>query len=319
METGTNSAVPAGPLGFALQAFLDFCQLEKGLGALTVEAYRRDLSRLDGWYGQNQVPLSASADHVRQYIDAIYAEGLKPRSVARHLTTIRNFYRFLLAENLVSEDPTALIPMPRQWRSLPKHLNRDEVQRLTDAPDVDKSTGLRDRAMMELLYASGLRVSEICKAELSDANLEMGIIRVLGKGNKQRLVPMGRGAVDAIRSYLDQARPPLLKGRSSKFLFVTARGGPLTRQGFWKAMGLHGRQAGLGRSPSPHVLRHTFATHLLEGGADLRSVQTMLGHADIGTTQIYTHVMRSRLKQTVESHHPRAKARPPQSPAPKKL
>ena len=272
--------------------------------------------RFEGPRGAFIQDLDIAADgDLRRYLDALYADKLEPRSVARHLTTIRNFYRFLLAENLVSEDPTALIPLPRQWRSLPKHLNHEEVGRLTEAPDAAKATGLRDRSMMALLYASGLRVSEICQAELSDANLEMGIIRVLGKGNKQRLVPMGREAVDAIRAWLDQGRPSLLKGRSSKYLFVTARGGPLTRQGFWKAMGLHGRHAGLAKPPSPHVLRHTFATHLLEGGADLRSVQTMLGHADIGTTQIYTHVMRSRLKQTVEHHHPRAKARPPQSPA----
>jgi integrase/recombinase XerD len=189
------------------------------------------------------------------------------------------------------------------------------MEQLAKAPDLEKSTGLRNRAMIDLLYASGLRVSEICKAELSDLNLEMGVIRVFGKGGKQRLVPVGQAALKTIREYLENGRGPMLKGRGSKFLFVTSRGGPLTRQGFWKALGIVGRRAGLAKSPSPHALRHTFATHLLEGGADLRSVQTMLGHADIGTTQIYTHVLRSRLRQTVENHHPRSKSRTAKSSA----
>ena len=307
--------VPSVGLALAVQAFLDFCRVEKGLAPLSLDAYRRDLEHFRNWAASHAGPGLPPAGAVPLYLDALYQSGLAPRSVARHLTTLRNFFRFLLAEGTITQDPTALIPLPRQWRTLPKHLNPQQVTQLTEAPAAGKSTGLRDRAMVELLYASGLRVSELCQAELSDLNLEMGIIRVFGKGGKQRLVPVGQGAIQAIRQYLEGARSPLLKGRHSKFLFITARGGPLTRQGFWKALGVHGRKAGLAQVPSPHVLRHTFATHLLEGGADLRSVQTMLGHADIGTTQIYTHVMRSRLKQTVENHHPRAKARAVKSSA----
>jgi len=301
--------VPAMNAGIALaiQAFTDYCRVEKGLAVLSVEAYRRDLRGMAEWAAGRADWQTAGC--VREYLDHLYASGLAARSVARHLTTLRNFYRFLLAEGQIGEDPTALIPLPRQWRSLPKHLSEDQVNTLAQAPDGEKSTGLRDKAMVELLYASGLRVSELCGAELSDANLEMGWIRVLGKGGKQRIVPVGQTAIQAIRTYLEDGRPRLLKGRQSKYLFVTARGSRLTRQGFWKALGGHGQKAGLAQPPSPHVLRHTFATHLLEGGADLRSVQTMLGHADIATTQIYTHVLRSRLRQTVENHHPRAKTR----------
>jgi integrase/recombinase XerD len=294
-------------ISLSIQAFIDHCRVEKGLAALSVEAYRRDLQAFAAW-GVRQ-PAWDSPEAVRLYPDHLYASGLAARSVARHLTTLRNFFRFLLAEGIAKQDPTALIPLPRQWRTLPKNLSADQVNSLSGVPDPDKFTGLRDRAMVELLYASGLRVSELCHAELSDLNLEMGWIRVLGKGGKQRIVPCGQTAIGAIRGYLESARPRLLKGRPSKFLFVTARGGPITRQGFWKALGVHGRKAGLTKPPSPHVLRHTFATHLLEGGADLRSVQTMLGHADIATTQIYTHVLRSRLRQTVENHHPRAQSR----------
>lgn len=312
----TQTPVQPAGLVLAVQAFLDFCRVEKGLAALSIKAYSRDLKGFTQWAAEEKILVDVpGAADLRRYLDSLYASGLAPRSIARHLTTLRNFYRFLVAEGSLGEDPTALIPMPRQWFSLPKHLNHAEMEQLTKAPDADKATGLRNRAMIELLYASGLRVSEICQAEISDLNLEMGLIRVFGKGGKQRLVPVGQAALASIRTYLEGGRAALLKGRDSKYLFITARGGPLTRQGFWKALGVVGQQAGLAKAPSPHVLRHTFATHLLEGGADLRSVQTMLGHADIGTTQIYTHVMRSRLRQTVENHHPRGKTRAAKSSA----
>src|SRR4029077_14985842 len=178
--------------------------------------------------------------------------------------------------------------------------------KIIEAPDTSRPNGLRDRAMMELLYASGLRVSELCKVGVSDLNLELGVLRTTGKGNKQRLVPVGKAAILAVRAYIESGRSGLLKGRASKYLFITARGGCMTRQGFWKHLGAYGKKAGIFHGLTPHVLRHSFATHLLEGGADLRSVQIMLGHADISTTQIYTHVMRSRLRDTVEKHHPRA-------------
>ena len=195
---------------------------------------------------------------------------------------------------------------PKQWKTIPKFLNLSQIEKLLQAPDMSSPTGIRDRAMLELLYATGLRVSELCRVAVSDLNLEMGVIRTTGKGNKQRLVPVGRSAVEAVRQYLETARGRILKGRGSRYLFVTARGGAMTRQAFWKLLAGHGRRAGIFRNLTPHVLRHSFATHLLEGGADLRSVQTMLGHADISTTQIYTHVMRSRLRKTLDDHHPRA-------------
>jgi integrase/recombinase XerD len=226
--------------------------------------------------------------------------------VGRHLTTIRNFYGFLLREGEIATDPTEHLRTPKQWQNIPKYLNLDEIERIIAAPDLSRPTGRRDRAMMELLYASGLRVSELCKVGVGDLNLELGVLRTTGKGNKQRLVPVGKSAILAVRAYLESGRAALLKGRASRYLFITARGGCLTRQAFWKLLACHGRKAGIFHGLTPHVLRHSFATHLLEGGADLRSVQIMLGHADISTTQIYTHVMRSRLRDTVEKHHPRA-------------
>ena len=257
--------------------FLNFCRLEKGLSANTLESYGRDLRKFSEFLtGGGEL---RDAETVRRYLDHLFRAGLDSRSVARHLSTLRNFYKFL---NLV------------------------EIEKLIQAPDRARPTGLRDRAMLELLYASGLRVSELCRLNLSDLNLELGIVRTMGKGNKQRIVPVGKEALTAVRSYLRDGRGRLLKGRASRYLFVTARGGAITRQGFWKLLAAYGRKAGLFHNITPHVIRHSFATHLLEGGADLRSVQMMLGHADISTTQIYTHVMRSRLRQTLDQHHPRA-------------
>ncbi|MBY0504270.1 MAG: site-specific tyrosine recombinase XerD [Bryobacteraceae bacterium] len=302
----------SAPLPLLIRAYLDFCRIEKGLAALTVEAYTRDLRQFEDWcHAQGATAADPNDERLRRYLDSLYDSGLAGRSIARHLVTLRNFYRFLLAENQITHDPTALVPLPRRGMGLPKFLNRQQVETLTAPKDTDGPQRLRDQAMCELLYASGLRVSELCRLESADLNAELGVLRVLGKGNKQRLVPVGKQALAAISAYLASARPALLKGRVSKHLFVTARGGPLTRQGFWKALGLRGKSAGIFSGLSPHVLRHTFATHLLEGGADLRSVQTMLGHADISTTQIYTHVARSRLRQVVDQHHPRA-----QRPAP---
>jgi integrase/recombinase XerD len=241
-----------------------------------------------------------------RYIDSLYGAGLASRSIARHLATLRGFCGFLLREGAITEDPTAFLVAPKQWTNLPKYLNSSQINDLVEAPKNAKLTGVRDRAMLELLYAAGLRVSELCQVELFDLNTEMGVLRITGKGGKQRLVPVGRPALKSVSEYLESARPGLLRGRASRYLFVTARGGRLTRQAFWKLLAVHGRKAGIFHGLTPHVVRHTFATHLLEGGADLRSVQTMLGHADISTTQIYTHVLRSRLKKTVEEHHPRA-------------
>jgi integrase/recombinase XerD len=284
-------------------AFLNFCRIEKGLSTNSLDAYSSDLSRFIEFLGTAPLPC---AEGLRNYLDHLYSSGLGNRSVSRHLTTLRNFYGFLLREGQVAVDPTEHLRGPRQWQTIPKFLNLEEIQKLIDAPDGSRPAGLRDRAMVELLYATGLRVSELCKAGISDLDGNMGLLRTTGKGNKQRLVPVGKEAIRAVNDYLKTGRGALLKGRASRYLFVTARGGCMTRQGFWKLLAGYGRKAGIFRGLTPHVLRHSFATHLLEGGADLRSVQVMLGHADISTTQIYTHVMRSRLRETVEKHHPRA-------------
>jgi integrase/recombinase XerD len=293
----------AGQLSQDMQAFLDYCRVEKGLAENSLLAYHRDLARFRAFLEpQDSLP---GAGGLTSYIDNLYQSGLGSRSIARHLTTLRNFYNFLLREGKINADPTTLLPSPRQWTNLPKYLNLNEINRLVEAPDCSKPTGLRDRAMLELLYATGVRVSELCQLELSDLNLELGVLRVMGKGGKQRVVPVGAAALAAVTAYLENARARLLRGRGSRFLFVTARGGRLTRQAFWKLLIAHGKKVGIFRRLTPHVVRHSFATHLLEGGADLRSVQTMLGHADISTTQIYTHVLRSRLRKTVADHHPR--------------
>jgi integrase/recombinase XerD len=287
-----------------ITAFLNFCRLEKGLAANSLDAYSTDLARFKEFIGDSQGLPDTQA--IRHHMDNLYQSGLSSRSVGRHLTTIRSFYGFLLREGEIAADPTEHLGTPKQWQTIPKYLNLQEIDSIIQAIDQSRPTGVRDRAMMEVLYASGLRVSELCKVGVGDLNLELGVLRTTGKGNKQRLVPVGKTAILAVRAYLETGRAALLKGRASRYLFITARGGCLTRQGFWKLLAAHGRNAGIFHGLTPHVLRHSFATHLLEGGADLRSVQVMLGHADISTTQIYTHVMRSRLRDTVEKHHPRA-------------
>jgi integrase/recombinase XerD len=295
-----------GSLALQVRTFLDFCLMEKGLAANSVTSYARDLDRFLAYSGGEQAAVPETAEHVQGYVDTLYREGLSGRSVARHLTTLRNFYRHLQRERILEKNPTELLASPRIGQALPHYLNGADLERLLAAPDAATPLGLRDRAMLQLVYASGLRVSELIGVELNDLNLGLGFIRVTGKGNKQRLVPMGQSAIGAIEDYLTGGRPAILKGRASRYLFVTGRGTKMTRQAFWKLLAQHGKACGLFHNLSPHVLRHTFATHLLEGGADLRSVQTMLGHADIGTTQIYTHVARGRLRAVVDKHHPRA-------------
>lgn len=296
-ETGSWSA--------GIRSFLDYSRIEKGLAANTMEAYARDLDKCRSYFETEGVGIPDGAG-VRRYLDSLYRSGMSSRSIARHLTTLRGFYRFLVGEGRISSDATALIPLPRRWKDLPKYLNSDEVERLVAAPDPAKAHGSRDRAMLEVLYACGLRVSELCQLEVSDWSPDVGVVRVTGKGNKQRLVPAGEAALAAVKEYLESGRPRLLRGRASRYLFVTARGSRLTRQAFWKSLAGYGRRAGVRRRLTPHVIRHTFATHLLEGGADLRSLQVMLGHSDISTTEVYTHVMRSRLRNTIDQHHPRA-------------
>jgi integrase/recombinase XerD len=313
-------AASSSPLLGSIQAFLSFCRVEKGLAANSVQSYSLDLYRL-----ANKIPKSAgdiSAADLNGYVESLYADQLSPRSIARHITTLRNFFRFLMEEGKLHIDPTEFLTPPKQWSTLPKYMNKAEIDSLVTAPSAETPQGLRDRAMIELLYATGLRVTELCKLELSAVQRDAGVLRVTGKGNKQRLLPFGEAAGDAIDRYLKQGRSVLLKRRASRYLFVTARGAvtsstqassgqassgqAMTRQGFWKLLRRYGLKAGVTRALTPHVIRHTFATHLVEGGADLRSVQIMLGHADISTTQVYTHVAQRRLRETVDQHHPRA-------------
>jgi len=296
---------PKSTLCSHARSFLDFCRVEKGLSANSVSAYHIDLQRFSSGIAP-LAPHRASAQDLARYIESLYSAGLSARSIARHMTTLRNFYSFLTRESEIKIDPSEFLIPPRQWSNLPKYMNRQEIDQLLGAPDTSKPTGIRDRAMLELLYATGLRVTELCQLALSNVERDSGVLRVTGKGNKQRLVPFGESAGEWVGRYLAEGRPRLLKGRASRFLFVTARGSAMTRQGFWKLLGGYGKKAGIFRDLTPHVVRHSFATHLVEGGADLRSVQIMLGHADISTTQVYTHVARRRLREIVDQHHPRA-------------
>lgn len=297
-------------LGSEIAAFLNFCRLEKGLAANTLDAYERDSRRFSAFLASEAISLIgndlANPEGIRLYLDHLRRQKLGNRSAARHLTTLRSFYTFLLREGQIAADPTEHLRNPKQWQNIPNFLNLDQIEKILQMPDRQKPTGMRDRAMLELLYATGLRVSELCKLCLTDLDLQYGVLRATGKGNKTRIVPVGKAALAAVEEYLRNGRAKLLKGRGSRYLFVTARGGCLTRQAFWALLGSCARKAGYFHHVTPHVLRHSFATHLLEGGADLRSVQMMLGHADISTTQIYTHVMRSRLRETLDQHHPRA-------------
>jgi len=301
-----TSAPVTGVLPGEAASFLNFCRIEKGLAANSVEAYQADLQKFILFAARRCGGAIPDVEAVRHYVDSLYHAGLGSRSVARHLSTLRSFYAFLVREGRIASDPTEHLGAPRQWQAIPKFLNLEEIERLSQSPDASRTTGVRDHAMIELLYATGLRVSELCSLGIGDLNLDLGVLRATGKGRKQRMIPVGKAALAAVCTYLKTSRPAILKGRPSRYLFVTARGGPMTRQAFWKLLRGHGRKAGVFHHLTPHVIRHSFATHLLEGGADLRSVQTMLGHADISTTQIYTHVMRSRLRKTIDEHHPRA-------------
>ena len=304
MTESSNS--PESAISRGIRGFLAFCRMEKGLAKNSLEAYGRDLAGLRVFAEANLAGALPEEEHLKQYVNVLYKNDLSSRSIARHLSAIRNLYHFLCAEEIVAKDPTEHLVSPKQWATIPKFLNREQIEKLVAAPDISIPTGVRDRAMLELLYATGIRVTELIQLQLSAIDFGLGLVRVTGKGNKQRIVPVHRGSLQAIEDYCRESRPALLKGRPSGALFVTARGGPMTRQAFWAAIKTHGRKAGIFHHLSPHVLRHTFATHLLEGGADLRSLQTMLGHADLSTTEIYTHVVRSRLRDTLDRHHPRA-------------
>ena len=294
------------PLSRGIRGYLGFCRMEKGLSANSLDAYARDLAGFQAF----ATPLTGGgypdAEISKTYVNSLYQKGLGSRTIARHLSAVRGLLRFLVTEGLLPADPSEHLTSPKQWSTIPKFLNRDQTDKLIAAPDSAKPSGIRDHAMFEMLYASGIRVSELVRLKMSQVDTGLGVIRVTGKGNKQRLVPIHADALKALENYCLNARPALLKGKASPYVFVTARGGPLTRQAFWAAVKVNGRKAGIYHNLSPHVLRHTFATHLLEGGADLRSVQAMLGHSDLSTTEIYTHVVRSRLRETFDRHHPRA-------------
>jgi integrase/recombinase XerD len=288
-----------------LDAFIDHLWLEDGLAKNTLESYRADLSQFALWLSQNQLSLlDASQSNIQQYL-AVKFPHSKPRSIGRLIASMRRFYRYCLRERLLEVDPMLQIDSPKLPRSLPKSLNEQEVEDLLDAPDTSDPIGLRDRAMLELLYASGLRVSELVTIKVTEVSTQDGVVRVTGKGSKTRLVPMGEEAADWIIRYLKHARPEILQRKMSDALFVTNRAAAMTRQAFWYLIKRYAIQAGIHKPMSPHVLRHAFATHLLNHGADLRVVQMLLGHSDISTTQIYTHVARERLKNLHSAHHPR--------------
>jgi integrase/recombinase XerD len=291
-----------------IDRFLEHLVVERGLAQNSLDAYRRDLARYAGYLkSQRKQVTGLDRAEVPRYLLVLREAGLSPRSVARHLSAIRQFHRFLVREGHATEDPTAHLESPRPWRRLPTVLSSQEVERLLTPREATTPQALRDRAMLEVLYASGLRVSELVGLRLADLDLTVGIVRVLGKGNKERLVPLGDVAGASLRAYLSHGRPRLEKRRGSPHLFLGRHGGGLTRQMFWQLLKRYVRDAGITKRVTPHTLRHSFATHLLERGADLRSVQMMLGHADIGTTQIYTHLSRAHLKAIYDKHHPRAR------------
>jgi integrase/recombinase XerD len=290
-----------------IDRFLNYLLVEKGLARATLESYSRDVLRYADFLqkkGRRQVAEDDTA-LIIQHLIALRNEGLGARSRARHLVSVRGFYRFLVQEKVLAADPSVRVDLPKTSMRLPDVLAVEEVRRLLNAPDGRKPAGIRDAAMLEMLYAAGLRVSELIHLKLQDVHLDAGFVRVLGKGSKERVVPIGRYACEKVLFYLQNARGRLVRDQSSPYLFVARAGRPMTRQGFWKLLRQYARTEGLLKRVTPHSLRHSFASHLLEGGADLRAVQVMLGHADISTTQIYTHVANDRLKELHRRFHPR--------------
>ena len=287
--------------------YLDYARVEKGLAANSISNYQRDLIHFCKFLvGRGRTFADSTRDDVRAFLTALYSQGLSAQSVARHLISVRNFFRFLAKENRIQSDPTADVDAPKLEQRLPRYLSADEVETLLGQPDISTPLGLRDKAMLEVLYATGMRVSELVHLRCSDFESSLGVVRCLGKGNKERLIPVGKSALRAVEAYWQGGRSAMCKNGQEPFLFLNRRGQPLTRVGFWKILAGYGRRAGFSIPLTPHLVRHSFATHLLERGADLRSIQLMLGHSDISTTQIYTHVLKQRLKQVYQTHHPRA-------------
>lgn len=293
-----------------IQSFMTHVRVEKGLSANTVAAYRRDLEKFAEFARKRKLTVeTVRRDDLVDFLAELYRQNLESRTVARELVTLRNFFRFAQTQGIVPEDPSMNLESPKIRRHLPGYLRLEEVEKLLEQPDAKTPIGMRDRAMLEVLYSTGLRVSELTSLGVTDLDAKVGCVRCIGKGDKERIVPVGKKALGIVERYLRDGRPALLrnaKGGGGPALFVNRRGVALSRVGVWKILSAYGRRAGLRVALTPHMLRHSFATHLLERGADLRSVQLMLGHADISTTQIYTHVVEERLKQIYKAHHPRA-------------
>jgi integrase/recombinase XerD len=291
-----------------IRSFLSYLRVERALSQNTLDAYRRDLEKFCEFATERGLkkPVQVRRGDIVDFLATLYVRKLDARSVARHLVSLRQLFRFLLTEELIREDPVVTVESPKFRQSLPQFLSLEEVDRLLAQPDTSSTLGLRDKAMIELLYSAGLRVSELCNLAVDDLHVNAGSLRCIGKGNKERLVPVGKRALTVLQLYIQKARPEILGEHISQYLFVNRKGAKLDRIRFWKILGQYGRKAGLRKALKPHMLRHSFATHLLDHGADLRSVQMMLGHSDISTTQIYTHVVEERLKQVYKAHHPRA-------------
>ncbi|HEX5410976.1 MAG TPA: site-specific tyrosine recombinase XerD [Terriglobia bacterium] len=288
-------------------SFLDYATVEKGLASNSIASYGRDLRKFAAFLHNSKLTLhQVRHEHIRNFLETLYKQNLTARSVARHLASLRHFFHFLVREGRLTADPAHEVETPHLSHSLPKYLSFNEVESLLKQPDPATPMGLRDRALIELLYATGMRVSELLSVRWEDFEPNLGIVRCVGKGNKERLIPVGKSALRAVESYLRNGRGSLAKRPGSTYLFLNQRGGPLSRVGFWKILAAYGRRAGIHVSLTPHMVRHSFATHLLERGADLRSIQSMLGHSDVSTTQIYTHVLKERLRQVYQTHHPRA-------------
>src|SRR5215216_4489295 len=285
--------------------FFNYLRVERGLSPNTLIAYKNDLEKLNNFaHGLGKDVVSLEREDLVKYTQHLHKTGLEPKSIARALVTTRNLFKFLVLDGFLKRDPTSNLETPKSWQSLPKILSVEEVERLLASPDVTIDSGVRDKAMLEILYATGLRVSELVALKISDVNLDLGFLITMGKGSKERTVPLGQSAISWTRKYL-AARPRLQAGKTSHLLFISEKGLPVTRQSFWKLIVFYGEKSRIGHI-SPHLLRHSFATHLLENGADLRSVQMMLGHSDISTTQIYTHITNERLRQIYKKFHPRA-------------
>jgi integrase/recombinase XerD len=293
---------------FQLESFRDYLTLEAGASVNTVDNYLRDLRRLAEWGGPRGIgaPDAVTTAQLREFVYALKDVGMQPATIRRQISALRTYFKFLAGEGLVVRDPTERLDTPKGWRRLPAVLSVQDIERLLAASDADTPLGIRDRALLEVAYATGARVSELVSLRLQDLLFEEGLARLFGKGGKERIVPVGRRALGAASLYAREVRPGLERGRSRGVLFVNARGGPLSRVGAWGIIKAAARRAGLTQRVTPHTLRHSFATHLLEGGADLRAVQEMLGHVDLATTQLYTHVDREYLRSVHRSYHPRA-------------